>query len=188
VGAGREDHFSETEVAALIKAAREDEEHFANLLEAAFHSGARLGELVMLDVKHFDAKRHNLHIPGGKTGSRHTTLTAQAVAFFERISKGRAPSDVLLPRADGERWQPDEQRPRLCRALQVAGLPASACFYTLRHSHISRAIERGIPLRLISTNVGTSVRMIEMTYSKFIVQTRRDLIWIDRVAAVHLTR
>ena len=131
--------------------------------------------LVALDVKHFDAKRNNLRIPGGKTGARDTTLTAQAVAFSERTAQGKRPSDVLLPRADGERWAPDQQRPRLARALQAAGLPESACFYTMRHSHIWRS-RRGIPLRLIATNVGTSVRMIEQTYSKFIAQTRRDLI------------
>jgi len=61
-------------------------------------------------------------------------------------------------------------------ALKATELPASASFYTLRHTYISRAIERGMPLTLVAENVGTSVRMIESNYGKFIAQTRRDLI------------
>jgi len=62
------------------------------------------------------------------------------------------------------------------KALEAAGPPSSASLYTLRHTYISRAIKRGMPLTLIAENVGTSVRMIEQNYGKFIAQTRRDLI------------
>ena len=93
------------------------------------------------------------------------------------MAAGKKPSDVLVPRADGERWGRDQQRPPMQRALKAAGLPADGpSIYTIRHSVISRAIERGMPLTLIAENVGTSVRMIEMNYGKFIAQTRRDLI------------
>jgi integrase len=61
-------------------------------------------------------------------------------------------------------------------ALKAAELPASASMYTIRHTYISRAIERGMPLTLIAENVGTSVRMIEQNYGKFIAHTRLDLI------------
>jgi integrase len=61
-------------------------------------------------------------------------------------------------------------------ALKDAKLPAKASFYALRHSHISRAIEAGMPLTLVAENTGTSVRMIEQTYGKFIKKTRQELI------------
>ena len=61
-------------------------------------------------------------------------------------------------------------------ALKDAKLPAEASFYALRHSHISRAIEAGMPLTLVAENTGTSVRMIETTYGKFIAAVRRSLI------------
>jgi integrase len=176
VGASRLDHFSEAEVLKLIEKAREQEHEFGDLLEAGFYSGARYGELAMLDVRHFDAHRAQIAIPGGKTGARFTTLTKEAVQFFKRVVHDKKPSDVLLPRADGERWGKSEQHRRMKDALKAAELPETASFYVLRHTHISRAIERGMPLTLIAENVGTSLKMIEENYGKFIAQTRRELV------------
>ncbi len=176
VSARREDHFTEAEALTLIEAAREDDPSFAHMLEAAFHTGARYGELCILDVRHFDAKQRQIIIPGGKTGDRITTLTAEGAAFFKRMAEGKKPRDVLLPHANGERWDRDQQTKPMQRALAAANLPESASFYTMRHTVISRAIERGMPLTLIAENVGTSVRMIEQNYGKFIAQTRRELI------------
>jgi integrase len=172
----REDHFTESEVAKLIEKAREQDPCFADLLEAGFYTGARYGEITILDVRHFDAKRSQILIPDGKTGERITTLTAEAVIFFKRLAEGKGPRDILLPRADGTRWGKSQQHRPMKAALIAAELPASASFYTLRHTYISRAIERGMPLTLVAENVGTSVRMIERNYGKFIAQTRLDLI------------
>ena len=176
VGARREDHFTEAEVATLIDKAREQDAKFADLLEAGFYTGARYGELTALDVQHFDARRAHLHIPAGKTGARTVTLTPEGVEFFKRVADRKKRTDVLLPRTDGERWGKSEQHRRMKAALKAAKLPASASFYTLRHTHISRAREHGQPDWLIADNCGTSVKMIEQVYGKASDKTRRDLI------------
>jgi hypothetical protein len=49
-------------------------------------------------------------------------------------------------------------------------------FYTLRHAHISRALEAGMPLSLVAENCGTSLRMLEVNYARPGVVTRRDTI------------
>jgi hypothetical protein len=82
----------------------------------------------------------------------------------------------LLPRADGNLWGKSEQARPFKRAAALAELPSSASFYTLRHSHISRACEAGMPLNLLAENVGTSLRMIETNYAKFLAKARRKLI------------
>lgn len=61
-------------------------------------------------------------------------------------------------------------------ALRRAGLNPEATFYALRHSHISRCIEGGVPLNVIAENCGTSVRMIETTYAKVLATKRREFI------------
>ena len=48
--------------------------------------------------------------------------------------------------------------------------------YALRHTYVSMAIEGGMPLNVIAENCGTSVRMIEKTYSKILAENRRDFI------------
>jgi integrase len=60
-------------------------------------------------------------------------------------------------------------------AVKAANFPASASVYTLRHSCISRQIEAGVPLTIVATNTGTSVRMIEQTYGKHLTHVRREL-------------
>jgi integrase len=177
VGTAREDHFTEAQVLTLIEKAREQDPAFADLIEATFHTGARPpGELAALDVRHFDAKRGQIVIPEGKTGSRVTTLTTEGVEFFRRLAEGKKPRDILLPRAEGDRWGKSEQHRPMKAALKAAELPLSASMYTIRHTYISRAIERGMPLTLIAENVGTSVRMIEQNYAHILAKTRRDLI------------
>jgi integrase len=66
----REEHFTEPEINRLIREARKQDSAFADLLTAAFFSGARYGELAALDVRHLNARRRTLAIPSGKTGAR----------------------------------------------------------------------------------------------------------------------
>jgi integrase len=174
---GREDHFSEAEALAAIEAAREIDPAFGDLCEATFHTGARApGELAALDVRHFNAQRATIAIPDGKTGPRITTLTSEGVAFFKRVAHGKALRDILLPRADGERWLKSNQQQPMKKALRAARLSKSASMYTFRHTYISRAIERGMPLPLIAENVGTSVRMIEVVYFHMFAEKRREMV------------
>jgi integrase len=176
-GTSREDHFTEAEALALIEAAREQDPYFGDLCEATFHTGARPpGELAALEVRHFNALRATITIPDGKTGARVTTLTGEGVAFFSRLAEGKKPRDILLPRADGERWGKSHQHRPIKAALKAAKLPKSASMYTLRHTYISRAIERGMPLTLIAENVGTSVAMIERNYAHMLAASRRELV------------
>jgi integrase len=92
----REDHFSEPEVARLIREARKQDPPFADLLTAAFHSGARYGELAALDVRHFDARWRTLAIPSGKTGARIVTLGEEGAHWFATIAGDRDPAEALL--------------------------------------------------------------------------------------------
>ena len=90
-----------------------------------------------------------------------------------RIERSLLPSrnEPLLRRGDGARWNRSHQQRRMATALQRAGLDKEATFYALRHSYISRAIEREVPLNIIADNCGTSVRIIETTYAKVLAST-----------------
>lgn len=181
VGAARQDHFDATQIRTLIAKAATFDKCFANLLEAAYLTGARLGELTALDVRDFDADRAVILIRAStagarKTGSRPVTLTDEAVRFFRRLTKNKLPTGVLLPRTDGDRWGKSEHHRPFKRAAALAELPSSASFYSLRHSYISRAIEAGMPLSLLAENCGTSLTMIQQNYAKVLAATRRETI------------
>jgi hypothetical protein len=82
---------------------------------------------------------------------------------------------MLLPRYDGEPWgkSPHQHRP-MKEAVQAAKLPRETVFYSLRHYHIRKALAAGAPVQVVAENCGTSVRMIEKHYGKFLPQDRRD--------------
>jgi integrase len=175
VGAAREDHFDAGAVVRLVAEAMTFDKAFANLLEAGYLTGARYGELAALDVRDFDHAKAVLMIRKGKTGSRPVSLSAEGAAFFTELTRNRPAAAVLLPRADGGRWGKSEQARPFKRAAAAADLPASASFYTLRHSHISRAIEAGMPLSLLAENCGTSLAMIQKNYAHVLAATRREV-------------
>lgn len=172
----RKEHFTEAQVLRLIGCARKLDPAFAVLIEAAFLSGARYGELRALDVGHVNAARRQLQIPSGKTGARTCTLTAESTAFFASLAKGREPDEPLLQPDEGGRWLPSMQTGRFKKAAAAARLSPDAVLYSLRHSHVSRAIENGQPLTLIAKNCGTSVGQIEKTYAHMLETKERAMI------------
>jgi integrase len=172
----REEHFSEPEVARLIREARKQDTPFADLLTAAFYTGARYGELSALDVRHVNVSRRTLAIPSGKTGARITTLTEEGANWFGSIVNEREPDEPLLSPSEGGRWLKSMQHRRMKAALAAAKLSKTASFYTLRHTYVSRSIERNMPLTLLAENVGTSLKMIEQNYAHMLAASRRTLV------------
>jgi integrase len=169
------DDLDAKQVRLLIAKAASFDAALAHLCEAGFLTGARFGELASASVRDLNAARHTLHVDG-KTGERVVSLTAESAEFLRQRASGRAPDAPLLPRLDGSRWPRSWHHKAIKRAAALAGLPASVSFYTLRHAHISRALEAGMPLSLVAENCGTSLRMLEVNYAHVLASTRRDTI------------
>ncbi len=188
VGTQREYHFT---VPALLRLIDKAESCFAQVLKAAFYTGARPGELRKLRAKDFKPSLKQLSIAKGKTKQRVTILTAEAVAFFSTLAKDKTPDAFLLTKSDGTPWLPGEHKLPMRHALiaaeiftakQLGDMPRHErpVVYSLRHTYISRAIEQGIPMLIIAQNVGNSVAMIERHYAKIIERTRQE--WIEKGA------
>jgi integrase len=175
VARSRDDDLDAKQVRLLIAKAATFDDALAHLLEAAYLTGARMGELAACNVRDLDAARHTLRLDG-KTGQRIVSLTDETAAFLLRLANGRSADDAMLPMANGERWPRSGHHRAVKRAVALAKLPASASLYTLRHAHISRAIEAGMPLSLVAENCGTSLTMIQRNYAHVLARTRRDTI------------
>ena len=141
---------------------------FRDLLEAAMLTGARYGELRQLRVEDFDKSARRIEIHKGKTGGRTVALNDAAHSFFSRISRSKLPGAPLLTRDDGKPWAHSDQDELMRAAIKAAKLPRETVFYTLRHSYIAEALKGGIDIASLAKNCGTSVRIIERNYSKFI--------------------
>jgi integrase len=169
----REIHFAVEEVRDLIS--EYPDKDFANLMTAAFLTGARFGELQKCKIGDFDEAGQTLRV-SGKTGLRSIVLQSEATQFFATLTKNRSSNSPLLERADGNQWGDSQQQRRMAKAVSLAKLNEKATFYVLRHSYISRAIEGEIPINILAENCGTSVRMIEKTYAKTLAKKRREFI------------
>jgi integrase len=66
------------------------------------------------------------------------------------------------------------------RSIRAADLRPRK-FYATRHTFISLAMTKGMPLKLVATYCGTSVEMIEQHYGKWLADDMSQ--WLDHVTA-----
>ena len=135
-------------------------------------TGARLGELTSCRVNDFDAAGGTLAVDG-KTGPRTIFLPPAAILLLRRLAAGKRPDAYLLTTASGKQWIENRHHLPFIAAAAKAGLPVGTTYYSLRHSYISRALRQLVPVKAIADSCGTSMRMIEQTYGKFMVADRR---------------
>lgn len=175
VARAREVDLDPAQVRSLIAKAAKLDKAFAALLEAAYLTGARMGELAGASVRDLDAKRNTLRVDG-KTGPRVVTLTNEAAMFLQKQSTDRLPDAPLLPDGSGGRWPRSGHHRTMKAAAAAAELSEDTCVYSLRHAHASRAIESGMPLSLLAENLGTSLLMLQRNYAHVLARTRREVI------------
>lgn len=194
VSRARDVFLSQVQCAALLEACEPD---FKQLVRSALLTGARYGELTARKVADFDPKQGVLRVVDGKTGSRDIILNDTGIAHFKALAKDKLPAALLhyreVTRKDVETgelrteiipWGKSEQHRRIKAAVAKANkslktaadrLPPDTCFYSLRHTHASLALLAGVNIQVLAENMGTSVRMIEKHYGKFLRADRRAM-------------
>ena len=171
--------LTDAEVRALIAAAYADDPAFGLLTEVAATTGARVSQLVRLEVGDLQADRADPRVmmPSSRKGHagkrierKPVPIPASLAARLRLAAGGRDASAPLLLRADGKAWSAasaDHRHP-FARAVDRAGLDPKITFYALRHSAIVRQILAGTPLRVVAAACDTSTAQIERTYSAHI--------------------
>ena len=163
VNTARIRYLSVAEAQRLINGCDPD---FRLLVQAALETGARLGELVALQVHDFIPDTDTLAIRTSKSGkARHVVLTEEGAAFFKQVCAGRPGHATMLLRADGDPWGRAQQSPLMAVACKRAKITPSINFHGLRHTWASLAAMAGVPLMVVAKNLGhRDTRMVEMHY------------------------
>jgi integrase len=166
--------LSDDQVRAVVAACYADSERLGLLAEVLAVTGARPVQVARLLVDDLETDR--LMMPrsakgrGRKRIERRPLPIPPSLAAKLRAAAGDRPGDApLLQRPDGAAWHSghsDHSRP-FERALAAAGLP-KVVPYALRHSSITRALQRGLSPRLVADAHDTSIAMLERTYAKYI--------------------
>ena len=164
VGAARVRYLSLAEAQRFLNAC---DPEFRPLARGALESGARYGELCALVTADFCPDAGTLTIRRSKSGrARHVFLTAQGQAFFRAITTGRAGDARMFTRANGRPWGAACQGRFIRRALAHAQIAPAISFHGLRHTWASLAVMNGVPLTVVSANLGhTTTAMCERHYS-----------------------
>jgi len=170
---------------AIIRAASPAAGDF---LRAIDYTGGRPGELAAATVADFDAGdgtltlRHKKGRPA-RLRPRSVVLGRDAVMFFKAQAKGKMPAAPLL--VDGERqpwgrhrWAEDVQKAIAAVNAKARGakrIPKGTSAYSFRHARISELLQAyGIDPLTVAHQTGTSLRMIEQNYFRFIPPSLRD--------------
>ncbi len=162
VNAARPGFLTITEAQRLIQAA-DALSGFRALLHAALLTGCRYGELCALAVGDFE--RGRVIVRQAKSGKpRDVRLSDEGRSFFSDVCAGRDLAAPMLPRAGGGRWGKSQQARPMLEACKVAGV-APIGFHQLRHTWASHSVMNGMPLLVVSSNLGHSdTRMVEIHY------------------------
>ena len=161
--AARVRYLSIDECRRLINAA---DDRFRDLVRAALLTGCRFGELASLQVRDFNPDAGTLHIRTSKSGrGRHVVLHDEGIELFTELSAGRRGVELMLRKADGDRWGKSNQTRPMADACARAAIEPSANFHSLRHTYASHAVMAGAPLLVVAKNLGhADTRMVEKHY------------------------
>jgi integrase len=173
VGQARQTHLDAAQVTLFLNVTAGA---FRRLVTGALLTGCRAGELKAMRVSDFHRETSTLHVSDGKTGRRDVVLTSEGVRFFDGISAGRRPDELLFVRDDGAVWGTHDHHRPMTAAVSAAKLPEDTVFYSLRHTYASQCLMAGMNVQLLAENMGTSVTMIERHYGKFTKLARQQQI------------
>jgi integrase len=163
-------------VRKIVDGAYQVDAHFGLLAETAAISGARVSQLLRLEVA--DLRDDNgapyVTMPSSKKGRRRRVsrqpvpISPELAARLRRSAADRQPTDTLLCKADGKPWNASSHLRLFRRVAAAIDLGDGITFYSLRHSSIVRQLLAGVPARLVASGHDTSLSVMEHTYSRYI--------------------
>jgi integrase len=178
VDVARTRYLTVAEAQRLINAA---DPEFRPLLQGAFLTGARLGQLAALTVSDFNPDVGTLRLRTRKgDGSEriyHVHLSDEGQVFFAHACAGKLGPDLVFTHADGRPWGRAHQLIPIREASARAKLEPAVNFHVTRHTFASHAVMNGAPLLVVARALGhSSTRMVERFYGHLAPSYEADAI------------
>jgi integrase len=168
---------------AIVSAA---EPHAAAFFRGLELTGARPKELASATVSDYDGESLRLaHRKGRppKLRVRHVVLSAEGIAFFDGQTKGKLPKAPIFTENGSRPWERGAWAEQFRAARDKVNeeargkdrIPLEASAYSFRHARISELLQvHGIDPLTVAAQTGTSLRMIEKAYHRFIASAMRE--------------
>ncbi|MCK1718309.1 tyrosine-type recombinase/integrase [Bradyrhizobium sp. 141] len=158
-------------VKALVEASYVEDTDFGLLIEVLAETGARESQVFKLtphDLQDDHPIAPRLMMPTSRKGKnrkieyRPLPISTRLATALRQQTKGRA---VHAPLFD-KMWNLATLFSPVVKRLDLG---AEVTPYALRHSSIVRQLLKGVPTRVVAAHHDTSVVMIEMNYSRYII-------------------
>lgn len=174
---GRPFFFTKDQVDTIVR--NENRIGLGDLVRFASLSGARMGELLKLQVRDIDKDAGLIYIGGRpnfntKTGDWRTVpIHKNLLPMLEDRTNG-IPEDVCI---FGDQWIDGRQVLRKFKqVVRDTGYESHFVFHCLRHSFATWAIEDGVPLRVLMDLMGHKKIETTLRYAKVTDTGRRQAI------------
>lgn len=126
------------------------------IMEIAYSSGLRLGEVLRLKLTDIDSGRMVIRVERGKGGKdRNVMLAASLLETLRAYWKRDKPRRWLFPGHGGERpLNPTTVQRAFAVAREKARIDKPVSFHSLRHSFATHLLESGVNVRTIQALLG----------------------------------
>ncbi len=153
------------------------EPSFGALVKGALLTGCRFGELAIMHVEEFKHTMGSVYVRESKNGeARYVGLNDEGVSFFAALTANRDPKDFIFLKANGKPWLKSEQKRPMDAACELAKLEG-VTFHILRHTYASHAVMNGMPLAVLSAQLGhKDTRVTERHYAHLAQTYKQKLI------------
>ncbi len=140
-GAGRERELTEAEEKMLLPHLKPA---FADLFQAALHTGMREGELLRLEWRQVNLNGRVIDFPPTKRGKKRLMPINESLFYIlARRKQTPAPSGRVFVKPDGEPWSKSAVRYYLNKGTEAAGVQ-DFTFHDTRHTFSSRLVRGGV--------------------------------------------
>ena len=159
--------LTESEAQDLLDALKGKSRQAYEMALMSLHTGGRFSEIAGLQWKDIDIENKTVTFIDTKNGeSRVTFMTEEVVGVLTEKKQGK-PSDLIFPSRVGGKMKGASNV--FARTVSKLGLNAGiedrrqkVVFHTLRHTHASWLVQRGVPLLTVARQLGhNSIKMCE---------------------------
>ncbi len=138
----------------------------SSLIRGALFTACRISELCEMRVHNYDRRARKIVVQAIKTSRFYpTTLTEQGAAFFDNLVDERGQDERMFIRRNGDRWREHTATKALASLCRRLDIEPAITFHMFRHTYASQAIMAGIPIAVVSRQLGhADTRMVERFY------------------------
>lgn len=125
------------------------------MIELAYGSGLRVGEVVSLQVRDFDLDKLCIHVKNAKGGKDRVTVLSEVLKHDLRpFLCEKQGVDLVFVNNRGGKYSTRTLQAVFGVALQKSGIKKDASFHSLRHSFATHLLELGTDVRYVQTLLG----------------------------------